>query len=38
VGFSLEQARPRIVINLPRARAQNVDFRTEILVLARLIQ
>lgn len=38
VGFALEQARPRIVINLPRARAQNVDFRTELLVLARLIQ
>lgn len=38
VGFALEQARPRIVINLPRARAQKVDFRTELLVLARLIQ
>jgi hypothetical protein len=38
VGFALEQARPRIVINLPRARSQNVDFRAELLSLARLIQ
>lgn len=38
VGFSLEEARPRLVINLPRARAQNVDFRAELLALARLIQ
>ena len=38
VGFSLEEARPRIVINLLRARAQNVDFRAELLTLARLIQ
>jgi hypothetical protein len=38
VGFALEEARPRILINLPRARAQNVDFRSELLVLARLIQ
>jgi hypothetical protein len=38
VGFALEEARPRILINLPRARAQNVDFRSELLALARLIQ
>jgi uncharacterized protein DUF4154 len=38
VGFALEEARPRLVINLPRARAQNVDFRAEVLALARLIQ
>jgi len=38
VGFALEEARPRLVINLPRARAQNVDFRAELLALARLIQ
>ena len=38
VGFTLEEARPRIVINLPRARAQNVDFRAELLALARLIR
>lgn len=38
VGFALEEARPRLVINLPRARAQNVDFRAEVLALARLIR
>jgi hypothetical protein len=38
VGFALEEARPRILINLPRARAQHVEFRSELLVLARLIQ
>ena len=38
VGFALEEARPRLVINLPRARAQNVAFRAEVLALARLIQ
>jgi hypothetical protein len=38
VGFALEEARPRIVINLPQARAQNVDFRAELLALARLIR
>jgi hypothetical protein len=38
VGFALEEARPRLVINLPRARLQNVDFSAEVLALARLIQ
>jgi hypothetical protein len=38
VGFALEEARTRLIINLPRARAQNVDFRSELLVLARLIK
>jgi hypothetical protein len=37
VGFALEEARPRLVINLPRARAQSVDFRAEVLALARLV-
>jgi hypothetical protein len=37
LGFSLEEARPRLVINLPRARAQKVDFKAEVLALARLI-
>jgi hypothetical protein len=37
VGFALEQARPKLVINLPRAKAQSVDFRAEMLRLARLV-
>lgn len=38
VGFALEEARPRLIINLARARDQNVDFRAEVLALARLIK
>jgi hypothetical protein len=38
VSFSLEEARPRLVINLPRAKAQSVDFTAELLALARVIQ
>ena len=38
VGFALEEARTRLVINLRRARAQNVDFKAEVLALARLIR
>lgn len=38
VGFALEEARPKLVINLPQAKAQNVDFRAEVLRLARLIR
>jgi uncharacterized protein DUF4154 len=38
VSFALEEARPKLIINLPRARAQNVDFRAEVLRLARLIK
>jgi hypothetical protein len=37
VGFALEEARPRLVINLPQAKAQNVDFRADVLQLATLI-
>ena len=38
LGFALEEARPRLVINLPRARSQHVDFRAEVLALARFIE
>jgi hypothetical protein len=38
VSFALEEARPKLIINLPRAKAQNVDFRAEVLALARLIK
>lgn len=37
VGFALEEARPRLVINLARAKLQKIDFRAEVLRLARLI-
>lgn len=38
VGFALEEARPKLIINLPSAKAQNVDFRAEVLALARLVK
>jgi hypothetical protein len=38
VGFALEEARPKLVINLPRAQAQHVEFRADVLALARLIK
>lgn len=38
VGFALEEARPRLVLNLRQAKAQNVDFKAEVLTLARLIE
>lgn len=37
VGFDLEEARPRIVLNLRSARAQSVDFKAELLKLARIV-
>lgn len=38
LGFELENARPRIVINLPQARAQKLDFNSQLLRLAKVIQ
>lgn len=38
LGFELESSHPRIVINLPRARAQNVDFSSRLLALAKVVQ
>jgi hypothetical protein len=38
VSFALEEARPRLVINLPQAKAQHVDFRAEVLQLATVIR
>jgi hypothetical protein len=38
VSFALEEAKPKLIINLPRARAQHVDFRAEVLALARLVK
>jgi hypothetical protein len=37
VGFALEEARPRLVINLAQAKLHKVDFRAEVLRLARLV-
>jgi hypothetical protein len=38
IGFGVEEARPKLVINLKQAAAQNVKFKAEILALARLIE
>ena len=38
LGFGVEEARPKLVINLKQAAAQNVKFKAEVLALARLIQ
>jgi len=38
VGFGLEESRPKIVLNLKQARAQNVNFKAELLKLARIVE
>jgi hypothetical protein len=38
VGFALEEARPKLVLNLKRAVAQNVNFKAEVLELARIVE
>ncbi len=38
VGLGVEEARPKLVINLKQAALQNVNFKAEVLALARLIQ
>jgi hypothetical protein len=38
VGFALEEARPKLVLNVRQAKAQNVDFKAEVLSLARLVE
>ncbi len=38
VGFALEEARPKLVLNVKRAIAQNVNFKAELLELARIVQ
>jgi YfiR/HmsC-like len=37
IGFGVEEARPKLVINLKQAAAQNVNFKAEVLALARII-
>jgi len=38
VGFGLEEARPKLVLNMKRAKSQNVSFKAELLKLARIIE
>lgn len=38
VGFALEEARPKLVLNLRQANAQNVKFKAELLELARIVE
>lgn len=37
VGFDLDEARPKIVLNMKSAHAQNVAFKAEVLKLARIL-
>jgi len=37
-GLDVEEGRPKIVIHLARARAQNVSFKAELLKLARIVE
>jgi hypothetical protein len=36
LGFELASGKPRILVNLPQARRQNVDFRADVLKLMRV--
>jgi hypothetical protein len=38
VGFAVEEARPKLVLNLKQAAAQNVKFKAEVLQLARIVE
>lgn len=38
VAFDLEEARPKVVLNLRSAKAQNVSFKAELLKLARIVE
>jgi hypothetical protein len=38
LGFTLESSRPTIVVNLGRARRQNVDFSARLLAIAKVIE
>lgn len=38
VAFDLEEARPKLVLNLKSAKAQNVSFKSELLKLARVVE
>ena len=36
LGFELASGKPRILVNLPQARKQNVDFRADVLKMMRV--
>jgi hypothetical protein len=38
VGIGLEEAHPKLVVNLARAKAQNVSFKAELIKLARVVE
>jgi hypothetical protein len=38
LGFDLEGGKPKLVINVARAKAQNVSLKAEVLKLARVVQ
>jgi hypothetical protein len=38
LGFEVVSGKPKLLVNLPRARQQNVAFKPELLRLARVIQ
>lgn len=38
LGFEIASSRPRIVVNLPQARRQQLDFSAQLLRLARVVQ
>lgn len=38
LGFELESSKPRIVLNLKQARAQNLDFNAQVLRVVRVLQ
>jgi len=37
VGFELEEGKPKLYVNVRVAKAQNVDFRAELLRLVKLV-
>lgn len=38
LGFELVSSRPRIIVNVPRAREQHLDFNANLLRLARVVE
>jgi hypothetical protein len=38
LGFEVESSKPRLVVNLPQARAQKLDFNAQFLRLVRVIK
>lgn len=38
VGFTLEESKPKILVNLARAKSQNVALKAQVLKLARIVE